>query len=142
MFFQIIKWAGAVYLVWLGVQAWRHSGPTDAAAGPVEVVPRNRPSLRSGVLVGLTNPKCFVLFAAILPQFVNRPAGHVPLQMLLLAVVPIVIGLVTDCAWGLAAGQAKGWLTRPPRRARTLGRVGGLSMIGLGVSVAVTGQPD
>jgi len=71
----------------------------------------------------------------ILPQFLDRAAGHVSIQMLMLAVVPIVVGVVTDSAWALAAGRACGWLASSPRRMRTIRRVGALSMIGLGVSV-------
>jgi threonine/homoserine/homoserine lactone efflux protein len=73
---------------------------------------------------------------------VDRAAGGVPLQMLVLAVVPIAVGLVTDTCWGLVAGQAREWLSGTPRRMAILGRVGGLSMIGLGISVAVTGRHD
>ncbi|HVV21658.1 MAG TPA: LysE family translocator [Pseudonocardiaceae bacterium] len=140
--FQTIKLLGAAYLVWLGVQAWRHSGDdmvTTSAGSPVQPPWR---SLRTGVVVGVTNPKAFILFGAVLPQFVNRPAGSVPLQMLVLAVFPIAIGLVTDTGWGLLAGQAREWLSRTPRRMTVLGRVGGVSMIGLGLSVAVTGRHD
>jgi threonine/homoserine/homoserine lactone efflux protein len=139
--FQAITLLGAVYLVWLGVQAWRHSG--DGVVGARSVTgPPHRPwhAVRTGVLVGVTNPKAFILFGAILPQFVNRPAGGVPVQMLILAVVPVLIGLCTDTCWGLAAGQARDWLSRTPSRMSVLGRVGGLSMIGLGLSVAVTGR--
>ena len=139
--FQTIKLVGAAYLVWLGVQAWRHSR-ADAVATesttPVPVAPWR--AVRTGVVVGVTNPKTFILFGAVLPQFVNRSAGAVPVQMLLLAVVPIALGLVTDTGWGLVAGQARDWLSRTPRRMTVLGRVGGVSMIGVGVSVAVTGR--
>jgi threonine/homoserine/homoserine lactone efflux protein len=92
------------------------------------------------VFVGVTNPKTFIIFGAILPQFVDRSAGSVPAQMLVLAVVPVAIGLVTDTCWGLIAGQARDWLAGTPRRLAALGRIGGVSMIGLGVSVAVTGR--
>lgn len=140
--FQTIKLLGAAYLVWLGVQAWRHSKDGVVATESATSVPTQRPwrSVRTGVLVGVTNPKAFILFGAILPQFVNRSAGSVPIQMLVLAVLPVAIGLVTDTGWGLLAGQARDWLSRTPRRMIALGRVGGVSMIGLGVSVAVTGR--
>jgi threonine/homoserine/homoserine lactone efflux protein len=135
-----IKWAGAAYLVWLGVQALRHAAPLAAPEGSVgDLVPAWR-SLRTGVFVGVSNPKVFLIFAAVLPQFVDSSAGHVPAQMLLLALVPVTIGVVTDSAWGLAASRARGWLSRSPRRATAVGRAGGLSMIGLGVSVALTGH--
>lgn len=140
--FQSIKLLGAAYLVWLGVQALRHSRRTadGQGAGPAEQHPWR--AVRAGFLVGVTNPKSFIIFAAILPQFIDRASGHVPVQMLLLALVPVTIGLVTDSAWGLAAGHARHWLASSPRRMTNIGRVGGLSMIGLGVSVAVTGRHE
>jgi threonine/homoserine/homoserine lactone efflux protein len=135
-----IKWAGAAYLVWLGVQALRHAAPLASPDGVASgLVPTWR-SLRAGMLVGVSNPKVFLIFAAVLPQFVDGDAGHVPTQMLLLALVPVTVGLATDSAWALAASRARGWLSRSPRRATAVGRAGGLSMIGLGVSVALTGH--
>ena len=62
--------------------------------------------------------------------------------MLQLALVPVAIGSVTDSCWGLVAGQTREWLAASPRRLAVLGRVGGVSMIGLGVSVALTGRHD
>ena len=139
---QVIKFAGAAYLVWLGVQALRHSGAAllTAAAAP-QLQPGWR-SVRTGVVVGITNPKVFIIFPAILPQFVDSSAGHVVVQMLVLALVPLTVGLVTDTAWALAAGRARSWLSSTPGRTRALARIGGLSMIGLGISVAATGRSD
>lgn len=141
--FQVIKLVGAAYLVWLGVQALRHS--RDAAAMQAADAAVFQPTwraVRAGALVGVSNPKAFIIFAAILPQFVDLDAGHVTAQMLLLALVPLLIGAATDTTWALAAGQARSWLTGSSGRSRAVGRVGGLSMIGLGLSVAVTGRSD
>ncbi|MQA61802.1 MAG: hypothetical protein GEU86_09970 [Actinophytocola sp.] len=99
-------------------------------------------AVRTGVLVGVTNPKAFIILAAILPQFVDRSAGSVPAQMLLLAVVPVMIGLVTDSAWGMAAGAARAWFADRPRRLVLAGRAGGASMIALGASVALSGSHE
>jgi threonine/homoserine/homoserine lactone efflux protein len=92
--------------------------------------------------VGATNPKVIVFFAAVLPQFVDRGAGHVPLQMLLLGAVFIGIAAVSDAAWAVAAGSARAWLGRSPRRMELIGGTSGLVMIGLGASLAVTGRKD
>lgn len=137
-----IRWAGAGYLLWLGVQALRHARPLPAGAAAPGTAESPWRSVRTGLLVGLSNPKSFIVFAAILPQFVDVRAGHVPAQMMLLALVPILIGTVTDSAWAGAAGGARDWLAGSPRRMTALGRVGGLSMIGLGLSMAVTGRRD
>lgn len=137
---QSIKWAGAAYLVWLGVRALRDAAPLSGAGdAPGPAVSAWR-SVRTGILVGVSNPKVFLIFAAVLPQFVDAEAGHVPTQMLLLALVPVGVGLLTDSVWALAAGLARNWLSRSPRRSIAVGRVGGLSMIALGVSVALTGE--
>jgi len=112
-----------------------------AAALAVPVDPKEGwRAVRDGVVVGITNPKAYILFGAILPQFVNRAAGHVPGQMLLLALVPVAIGAVSDCSWGFAASAVRAWFARSPRRIEMVGGAGGLAMIGVGVTVAVTGR--
>ena len=140
-----VKLAGAAYLVWLGVQAFRHR--KELKASTIHTRPREpaRGDLRTlldGALVGVTNPKGVVFFAAVLPQFVDHSAGHVPLQMLLLGLVPITIGLVTDTLWGLTASAARTWFARSDRRLSLIGGAGGCTMIGLGLTVAATGRAD
>lgn len=136
--FTIVKIAGAAYLVWLGVQAIRTRGKlAEAISDPGEI--RGRRSLRDGVVVGLTNPKSYVLFGAVLPQFVNRAAGHVTAQMLILSTVAVLIGMASDVCYGMAASTVRSWFARSPRRLGLVGGIGGLAMIGLGVTLAVTG---
>ncbi|MFK0153192.1 LysE family translocator [Streptomyces sp. NPDC090493] len=140
-----VKLLGAAYLVYLGVQAVRHRRRLTAAA--VRRAPAGEPrgdlrTVLDGALVGATNPKGVVFFAAVLPQFVDHSAGRVPLQMLLLGLVPISIGLVTDTLWGLTASAARSWFARSDRRLSLIGGAGGVTMIGLGVTVAVTGRAD
>ena len=139
--FLAVKLAGALYLIWLGVQAIRHRASLAEAFSAQVPARGDARSVREGFLVGVTNPKAFILFGAVLPQFVDRAAGHVPVQMLLLALVSVAIGLVSDSTWALAAGSLRAWFTRSPRRFAMVGGAGGLAMIGVGVSVAVTGQP-
>jgi threonine/homoserine/homoserine lactone efflux protein len=140
--FTVLKLAGAAFLVYLGVKAWRQRGslPVDVNGdGPV------RGSLRTlweGFGVGVANPKTIVFFAAVLPQFVDPDQGHVVGQMLLLGLIFNCIALASDSVWGLGASVARDWFARSPRRLAAVGRVGGLSMIGLGVSVAMTGRKD
>ena len=140
--FVTVKLAGAVYLVWLGVQAIRHRGSLADAMSSAADPRAGRLALRDGFIVGVTNPKAFILFGAILPQFVNRGAGHVPAQMLLLALVSVSIGVVSDSTWGLAASGVRAWFARSPRRFALVGGAGGLAMIGVGVTVALTGRKD
>jgi len=140
--FTVIKLAGAAYLVYLGVQAIRHRGSLREA---LEVAAQPRSLARilwDGIAVGATNPKVIVFFAAVLPQFVNRSAGHVQVQMLLLGSVFLAIAVVCDSSWALAAGTARSWLARSPRRLEMIGGAGGLAMIGIGASLALTGRKD
>jgi len=138
--FLVVKIAGAAYLIWLGIKAVRHRKPlADAFAAAAE--PREGwRALRDGMVVGVTNPKSYILFGAVLPQFVNRAHGNVPGQMLLLALVSVAIGAVSDCAWGFAASVVRSWFARSPRRFEMVGGAGGLAMIGVGVTVAITGR--
>ncbi|MFF9282683.1 LysE family translocator [Streptomyces griseosporeus] len=140
--FTALKLAGAAYLVYLGVRAWRERGALRAAFAKQPVVRGGRRTLLEGFLVGVSNPKTIVFFAAVLPQFVDREAGHAVAQMLLLGLVFNVIALASDSVWGLVAATARDWFARSPRRLSMVGGVGGLTMIGLGVTVAATGRKD
>ncbi|MFD8492209.1 LysE family translocator [Amycolatopsis sp. NPDC059657] len=140
--FTAIKLAGAVYLVYLGVQAIRHRRKlTEVFASEVRA-PSGRllPLMRDGFVVGFANPKSIVFLAAILPQFVDYPAGSVPLQILVLGIALPVIALLSDSAWALVAGTARAWFARSPKRLELLGGTGGVVMIGLGTSLAVSGR--
>ncbi|MEU9092232.1 LysE family translocator [Streptomyces sp. NPDC087901] len=142
--FLAVKLAGAAYLVFLGVQAFRHRREMNlgSVAAPERPARGDVRTVADGVLVGVTNPKGIVFFAAVLPQFVDPSTGHLPAQMLLLGLVPIAIGLVTDTLWGLGASAARSWFARSDRRLSMIGGAGGFAMIGLGVTVAATGRAD
>ena len=140
--FIAVKLVGALYLVWLGVQAIRHRQALAGAMSSAVPARAGWLALRDGFAVGVTNPKAYILFGAILPQFVNRGAGHVPAQMLLLALVSVSIGVLSDCTWGLAASGVRAWFARSPRRFALVGGAGGLAMIGVGITVALTGRKD
>jgi threonine/homoserine/homoserine lactone efflux protein len=140
--FGVVKFGGAAYLVWLGVKAIRHRRSLESA---IAVAPAPRGGWRAaaeGFTVGVANPKAYVLFAAVLPQFANSSAGHVPVQLLLLSLVSLPIGLISDGSWGLAASGVRAWFARSPRRLELVGGLGGLTMIGLGVTLALTGRRD
>jgi len=135
--FNVVKFAGAAYLVWLGIQAIRHR----RSLGEAFTVPAGRPSrsvLREGFTVGVANPKAIVFFAAILPQYVEPVAGPAQVQMLVLGLVFVAVALVCDSVWGVAAGTARDWFVRSPDRAARLGAVGGTAMIALGAKLALT----
>ncbi len=140
--FMVLKYAGAAYLVWLGIQAIRKR--RSVLHEMVGSAPPHS-ELRvagEGFVVGITNPKAFILFAALLPPFVDRTAGHIPVQMIVLSLVSFVIAIACDSVWAVGASAARAWFARSPRRTELVGGCGGLCMVGLGLSVAVTGRKD
>ena len=140
--FTVIKLGGAAYLVYLGVQAIRHRQELASVLVKDVAATGNRHVLREGFVVGVSNPKSIVFFAAVLPQFVDRSLGRLPLQLLLLGTEFVLLAMVLDSVWALAAGAARDWFARSPERLSTLGGVGGLLMIGIGARLAVTGRHD
>jgi threonine/homoserine/homoserine lactone efflux protein len=140
--FMVLKLLGAAYLIYLGVQAIRHrrslGGILEAPSGPRST----GRVLREGFVVGVSNPKSLVFFAAVLPQFANPTAGGVPLQLLTLGAVFVLIALVSDSVWALAATRARSWFESSPGRLSTLGGIGGVVMIGIGARLAVSGRAD
>jgi threonine/homoserine/homoserine lactone efflux protein len=139
--FTVLKLVGAAYVVYLGVQAIRHRGDARLALDNPGAAPRTRgwASVRTGVVVGVTNPKTIVFFAAFLPQFVDdsRPAAP---QLLVLGLVFAAMAVVSDSCWALASAKAKSWFARKPARLDRLGATGGVMMIGLGATLATTGN--
>ena len=140
--FTVIKLAGAGYLVYLGVQGIRHRRSLRNALNTATEPKSIGRIVRDGIAVGASNPKSIVFFAAVLPQFADRQAGHVPAQMLLLGATFVAIAGLCDSSWALAAGTARAWFARSPRRLELVGGTGGLVMIGIGASLAVTGRHD
>jgi threonine/homoserine/homoserine lactone efflux protein len=138
--FVVVKILGAAYLVWLGIQAIRHRKSLATVFAEAAAPREGWRALRDGVMVGLTNPKSYILFGAVLPQFVVRSAGNVPAQMLLLASVSVLLGAVSDAGYGFAASAVRNWFASSPRRFELVGGAGGLAMIGVGVTVALTGR--
>ncbi|MEO5534988.1 MAG: LysE family translocator [Pseudolysinimonas sp.] len=138
--FTILKIVGAAYLVYLGIQAIRHRKQTAAAVQNSSAAPKSTLRLiGEGALVGITNPKAIAFFVAILPQFVDPRAGWVPGQMLILGGIFVGLALISDGCWALAAGSARDWFAKSPKRVERLGATGGVMMIGLGGVLLFTG---
>ena len=137
--FFLVKWAGAAYLIYLGVKALmlKSSALDD---------PQSTPGARSfrrlfadGLLLQLSNPKAIVFFAALLPQFID-PKGEVALQVVVLGITSIVIEFVVLLSYGLAAGRAMA-VARQPRYASWANRVSGVLLIGAGSGLAALRRP-
>lgn len=140
--FTVLKLSGAAYLVWLGVQALRHRRGLHVEDGKVRLPVSSARAMRQGFVVGVSNPKGFMIFAALLPQFVERSQGAVPMQMFVLGSVAVLLGLASDAVWATTASRLRDWFNASAGRGRALGTVGGVSMIGLGVGIAFTGRPE
>jgi threonine/homoserine/homoserine lactone efflux protein len=139
--FTTLKLLGAAYLVLLGVRNIRDRKALAEIFGGTEVRPKSlRSIVREGFFVGATNPKGIIIFTAVLPQFIDRSQGHVTVQLALLGTICIVIALLSDGVWAIASGTARQWLGSSPRRLERLSATGGVTLIGLGVGLAVTGR--
>jgi threonine/homoserine/homoserine lactone efflux protein len=139
--YTAIKFVGAAYLVYLGVQAFRHRRELTASLGVPVTVRSTRRLFIDGVVVGVSNPKMIVFYTVVMPQFTDPAAGHVWAQLLVLGAFVPVIAVACDSVWAFAAGTARVWLANSPRRLSAVGGAGGLAIVGLGLTVAVTGRP-
>lgn len=132
--FEWLRWVGAAYLIWLGIQSWRHAG----AAAALEA-PRGHVYFRRGFLAAITNPKTIAFFTAFLPQFIDPslPAGH---QLVVMCVVAIAMAAVTDCGWAVLAAAGRSLFLRSAST-QWLGRISGLALIGGGVWLSLARRP-
>ena len=126
LLFSALRLTGAAYLIWLGVQAWRHAGEESQ-----RLTDTGRARFVRGVLVALSNPKTIVFFTAFLPQFLDPrlPAGP---QLAVMCVVTVLLAGVSDCVWAIAAGMGRAWFMKPSR-VKLLGRLSGTVLIGGGL---------
>lgn len=135
--FSLVKYAGAAYLIGVGVRRLLLA-PVDAAA-PDRPPTSARGALAQGVAVNVLNPKTALFFLAFLPQFVDPSRGPVALQVVVLGLVFVALGLMSDSAYAVAAASLAG---RIRRRGLSLARRGqrasGLVFVGLGVMAALT----
>jgi homoserine/homoserine lactone efflux protein len=132
--FEVLRWAGAAYLIWLGIQAWRHAGaPAD------EIAPNHHVHASRGFIVAITNPKSIAFFTAFLPQFIDAslPVGR---QLLVMCVTSVLLGGVLDSGWAVAAGFGRAWFLKP-RHNRLLGRISGAVLVGGGIWLSLIRRP-
>ena len=142
LLFNIIKIAGAAYLAYLGFRTIRERRHLATLLDAAVDARSTRRIFREGLVVGATNPKTAIFLSAILPQFVDRSAGHVPVQLLSLGLVFFAIALICDSLWGLFASGARSWFTNSPRRLELIGGAGGLVIIALSLKLALTRRQD
>jgi threonine/homoserine/homoserine lactone efflux protein len=139
--FTVLKLIGAAYLVTLGVRSIRDRKKLAEALVSSAIAPRDlRTIVREGFIVGATNPKGLIIFTAVLPQFIDRSAGHPTLQLATLGAICALIALLSDGTWALASGTARTWLGRSSIRLERMSVGGGVTMIALGAGLALTGR--
>lgn len=140
--YTAVKFAGAVYLVYLGIQAIRNARTSDSGSSPP--VPEERGMRRlylHGVTLNILNPKLAVFFLAFVPQFVDPSSGSGATQILVLGAMFVVLGLITDAAYAIAAGSAGSRLFRNPRISKRLDYVAGTIYLTLGMLTVIAGNP-
>lgn len=136
LLYQLVKLAGAIYLVYLGVGYWR--------AGPVQMNSQQTPvqhSLwriyRQSILVEITNPKMALFFLAFLPQFVVSEAGLVWVQLLLLGLIVTVTAIPMDLTLAYGSSRVARWLVRHERAQIIQERISGTILVALGIGLLV-----
>ncbi|MDR7345584.1 homoserine/homoserine lactone efflux protein [Pantoea alhagi] len=130
--FEVLKWAGAAYLVWLGIQQWRAAGAIDLDAVS-QATPRRRLFQRA-VLVNLTNPKSIVFLAALFPQFVI-PHQPQAMQYLVLGVTTVVVDVIVMIGYAALARRIGVWI-KGPHQMKLLNRVFGGLFVAVGALLA------
>jgi len=133
--FDLVRYAGAAYLIWIGIQALRHASAFALTEGGESKAYWT--IFKQSVLGNALNPKVTLFFLSFLPQFVNTGAGNVGAQMLLLGVVFMAVTVVVFGAVAYFSGWIGEWLRRKPAIASRLNVFAGITFIGLGIRVAL-----
>jgi len=136
--FTVLKFAGAVYLVWLGIKTFREARellPQKAIAVGTQRV------FREGVLVEALNPKTAAFFLAFIPQFIDPAGGYPALQFITLGLISVALNTLVDFIVVLMASTAHSGLTRRPQLLQRLRQGSGLFISGLGISLALARRP-
>ncbi len=135
--FSIIKYAGAAYLIYLGLKTM--AGRAETLVVKKTEYSRFRQIYFQGLITNLLNPKVILFFLAFLPQFVDPAMGNIPLQLILLGLLMVIVTLPIDLGVGLAGGTVGKWLNNRMQIQRTSKWVAGALFIALGIGTALTG---
>ncbi len=128
--FEVLRWAGVAYLVWLGIRQWR-----APAEPPGTRICDGRRLLAQGFLVTIANPKSLIFLAAFFPQFIDpgRPLGP---QLVIMGASFLVIGFTFTALWAVAAGWTRDWF-QSRRRLMLRNRIAASLLIGAGIGLAM-----
>ena len=133
--FSVVKFIGAAYLIWLGVQKWR-SPPLPVDAETLSI--RRRGLFLQGLLINLTNPKAIIFIGALVPQFIDPGRSQVE-QYLLIAATLCLTDIIVMSAYALAAGRLGSWL-HDPKAIRLQNRAFGGLFISAGTLLALSSR--
>ena len=134
----VVQVLGGMYLIHLGIDAWRHRQEhADDMVKIEEVKPSNYQILRQGFTVGALNPKALVFFSAVFPQFVDPDVGSITIQLLIFGAIFTALALVLDGTWGVLVGSSRDWFVTSRNRLVFLRTVGAVVMMALGVGVII-----
>ena len=136
--FLFVKFAGAAYLIYLGIRAWLDKSPFTLETTASAVTPHAL--FWQGVLSNVLNPKIAIFFLAFLPQFVDPARGPAALQLVILGILLVVIAAASDTCYALLTGSASAWLRRRAHLLRRGRLVTGGAYITLGLAAAVAGE--
>ncbi len=137
--FTSVQVLGGGYLIYLGITAIKHSQiHASDMTNQGDIKPSKWKSIREGYWVGALNPKGIVFFAAILPQFVDREAGKVTSQLILMGAIFAVFAFFSDGGWGILAGTIRNWLANDMIRLVRMRMTGGIVMILLGLFTLIS----
>lgn len=134
----VVQVLGGMYLIHLGIDAWRHRQEhADDMVKIEEVKPSNYQILRQGFTVGALNPKALVFFSAVFPQFVDPDVGSITIQLLIFGAIFTALALLLDGTWGVLVGSSRDWFVTSRNRLVFLRTVGAVVMMALGVGVMI-----
>jgi threonine/homoserine/homoserine lactone efflux protein len=136
--FTVLKLAGALYLVWLGIKTFSEAGHAPSE----QIAPTGaKRAFREGVVVEALNPKTAAFFLALIPQFIDPAAGHVALQFMMLGMISVMLNTFADVIVVSIATTARTNLLRRPKFFQRLRQGSGLFIAGLGISLALARRP-
>jgi threonine/homoserine/homoserine lactone efflux protein len=127
--FDALRIIGALYLIWLGIAAWRAAGIPEL---PGTIDPRLSQVFRQGLITNVLNPKVALFFLAFLPQFADPARGNITLQVLTFGALFIVSGTIVNLLYAWAGGSVSATLRRDVRWQRRLNRISGTILFALG----------
>ena len=135
--FAALKFAGALYLIWLGIRAFREAGELPSEPKPAGTAR----AFREGIMVEATNPKTAAFFLAFIPQFIDASAAHPALQFMMLGLISVTLNTLADLVVVALASATRANVMRRPNIFRRLRQSSGLFMIGLGASLLLARRP-